>query len=31
MESESLKLNPSDPLKVHTDQREKGIEKREKY
>ena len=28
MESELLKLNPSDPLKVHTDQKEKGIKKK---
>lgn len=27
MESESLKLNPFVPLKLHKDQREKGIKK----
>lgn len=30
METESLKLNPSDPLKLHTDKREKEGLKKEK-
>lgn len=30
MESESLKLNPSVPLKRHADQREKGIKKKKR-